>query len=77
MANTIEWSGKTEFQNKNLEALEIGGVEAGQIKSFNGLTFMQVFVVLINFVFDIVFCCFFFLCFIILILFWFFFLIEL
>jgi hypothetical protein len=53
MANTIEWSGKNTFANKNLQVLDIAGVEAGQFKSFNGLTFMQVFFFIIFFTFNL------------------------
>ncbi len=42
MANTIQWSGKAAFNAAALTALEISGVEAGQVKSSGGLTFLQV-----------------------------------
>lgn len=42
MANTIPWSGGAQFSAQALSALEIVGIEVGQIKSHQGLTFIQV-----------------------------------
>lgn len=42
MASTIEWAGKEGFNQQPMQPLELGGVEAGQVKSFGGLTFLQV-----------------------------------
>jgi len=42
MANTIGWSGKSGFNAAPMNPLEISGVSAGQTKSYNGLTFIQV-----------------------------------
>jgi len=42
MASTIAWTGKDAFNAASLSSLLISGVEAGQIKSSGGLTFMQI-----------------------------------
>lgn len=42
MANTISWSGMSQFSSLELSPLEIAGVEAGQTKSYGGLTYIQV-----------------------------------
>lgn len=42
MANTISWSGGSQFEKTALATLEIAGVEAGQMKTFGGLTFLKV-----------------------------------
>lgn len=42
LANTIPWSGKDTFSKQALSAWEISGVEAGQSKSYGGLTFVQI-----------------------------------
>lgn len=42
MADTISWSGMEAFSATPLSALEIAGVEAGQMKAHNGLTWIQV-----------------------------------
>jgi len=42
MASSLEWSGKDKFNAQALRPLEISGVEAGQLKSYGGLTFIQV-----------------------------------
>eukprot|EP00604_Paraphysomonas_vestita_P001398 CAMPEP_0174819250 /NCGR_PEP_ID=MMETSP1107-20130205/2365_1 /TAXON_ID=36770 /ORGANISM="Paraphysomonas vestita, Strain GFlagA" /LENGTH=355 /DNA_ID=CAMNT_0016032385 /DNA_START=378 /DNA_END=1445 /DNA_ORIENTATION=+ len=42
LANTIVWNSQEQFSSESLSPLEIAGVEAGQIKSVHGLTFMQV-----------------------------------
>jgi hypothetical protein len=42
MADTIEWSGRTEYSKSSYQPLIISGVEAGQVKSYGGLTFVQV-----------------------------------
>jgi len=42
LANTIQWSSQKEFASQSLSPLEIAGVEAGQAKAVNGLTFLQV-----------------------------------
>ena len=42
LAETISWSGMTEFNKQPYSAWEISGIEAGQIKSYGGLTFVQV-----------------------------------
>lgn len=42
MANTIAWSGQEAFAAADMGPMEIAGVEAGQAKSYNGLTFIQV-----------------------------------
>ncbi len=42
LANTIQWSGRDAFAALPLTSLEIAGVEAGQQKSYGGLTFIQV-----------------------------------
>lgn len=42
MASTIEWKGKDAFNAASLDPLLISGVEAGQVKTSGGLTFMQI-----------------------------------
>lgn len=42
MAESIAWSGAKDFSSTSLSPLEISGVEAGQTKSFGGLTWIQV-----------------------------------
>ena len=42
VANTLPWAHMSDFAKLPLSAWEIGGVEAGQYKSLNGLTFVQV-----------------------------------
>lgn len=42
MADTISWTGMEAFSAMPLSSLEIAGVEAGQLKSYNGLTWIQV-----------------------------------
>ena len=42
MAETISWAGRDAFAAMELQPLEIFGVEAGQQKSYDGLTFIQV-----------------------------------
>ena len=42
LANTISWKSQAEFAAAGLGPMEIAGVEAGQAKSLNGLTFIQV-----------------------------------
>jgi pimeloyl-ACP methyl ester carboxylesterase len=42
MASTIQWTGKEGFNQAPLSPLEIAGVEAGQVKTYGGLTFLQV-----------------------------------
>lgn len=42
MAETISWKGQTTFANTPLSTWEIAGVEAGQVKSSGGLTFIQI-----------------------------------
>eukprot|EP00595_Chromulina_sp_UTEXLB2642_P002408 CAMPEP_0196761334 /NCGR_PEP_ID=MMETSP1095-20130614/534_1 /TAXON_ID=96789 ORGANISM="Chromulina nebulosa, Strain UTEXLB2642" /NCGR_SAMPLE_ID=MMETSP1095 /ASSEMBLY_ACC=CAM_ASM_000446 /LENGTH=391 /DNA_ID=CAMNT_0042110737 /DNA_START=225 /DNA_END=1400 /DNA_ORIENTATION=+ len=42
MASTISWNGQEQFSSQSFEELEISGVEAGQVKSYGGLTFIQV-----------------------------------
>lgn len=42
MANTISWKGTVGFQNAAFENIVIAGAEVGQVKSFGGLTFVQV-----------------------------------
>lgn len=42
MADTISWSGKSAFSSTPLTAWQVGGAQAGQIKSSGGLTFIQV-----------------------------------
>lgn len=44
MADTIPWTGEAEFTNAEMAPLMIAGVEAGQIKSYKGLSFLQVHV---------------------------------
>jgi pimeloyl-ACP methyl ester carboxylesterase len=42
LANTISWKSQAEFAAAGLGPMEIAGIEAGQAKSLNGLTFIQV-----------------------------------
>lgn len=42
MANTISWKGTSGFAAAPLTALDSAGAEMGQIKSYGGLTFIQV-----------------------------------
>lgn len=42
MANTISWSGQSGFAKTDLSPWKIGGAEAGQVKTHNGLTFVIV-----------------------------------
>jgi carboxypeptidase C (cathepsin A) len=42
LAETIVWSGKSAYNSATLQPWTIAGVEAGQIKSSGGLTFIQV-----------------------------------
>eukprot|EP00456_Euglypha_rotunda_P024475 TRINITY_DN20015_c0_g1_i4.p1 TRINITY_DN20015_c0_g1~~TRINITY_DN20015_c0_g1_i4.p1 ORF type:complete len:176 (-),score=18.00 TRINITY_DN20015_c0_g1_i4:73-600(-) len=42
MANTIVWSGTSGFSSKSLSPLMVSGAEAGQIKEYNGLTWIQI-----------------------------------
>ena len=42
MANSIVWSGMRSFAGLGLSPMEIAGVEAGQTKTFGGLTWIQV-----------------------------------
>jgi len=42
MANSIEWRGKTAFEQMQLDPLIIAGQEMGQWKSHSGLTFVQI-----------------------------------
>jgi len=42
MANTISWSGQKAFSTLELSPLEISGAEAGQIKEYGGLTWIQI-----------------------------------
>jgi pimeloyl-ACP methyl ester carboxylesterase len=42
LADTISWASQAEFAAAGLGPMEIAGVEAGQAKSLNGLTFIQV-----------------------------------
>lgn len=42
LANTISWNSQAEFAAAPLGPMEIAGIEAGQAKSVNGLTYIQV-----------------------------------
>ena len=42
MASTISWKGTEGFVNTEFTSLNIAGANAGQMKSFSGLTFIQV-----------------------------------
>ncbi len=42
MTNAIKWKSQLNFQNLDLKPLEIAGVEAGQMKELNGLTWLQI-----------------------------------
>jgi carboxypeptidase C (cathepsin A) len=42
MADTLVWSGSAEYAKQSLQAWEIAGVQAGQYKSYKGLTFVQI-----------------------------------
>lgn len=42
MASSIQWSGTNGFNELAFQPLELAGVEAGQVKSYKGLTFLQV-----------------------------------
>eukprot|EP00602_Paraphysomonas_sp_CaronLab_P003485 CAMPEP_0185024182 /NCGR_PEP_ID=MMETSP1103-20130426/7145_1 /TAXON_ID=36769 /ORGANISM="Paraphysomonas bandaiensis, Strain Caron Lab Isolate" /LENGTH=392 /DNA_ID=CAMNT_0027557079 /DNA_START=270 /DNA_END=1448 /DNA_ORIENTATION=+ len=42
MANSISWQGQEEFAAAGLGPMDIAGVEAGQAKSYKGLTWIQV-----------------------------------
>jgi len=42
MANTIVWNGMNNFASLPLSPLMISGAQAGQTKSYNGLTWIQV-----------------------------------
>lgn len=42
MANTISWSGMENFSAATFEDLVIADAPVGQVKKYNGLTFIQV-----------------------------------
>ena len=42
MADSISWTGTEAFATTELSSLEIAGVSAGQMKSYGGLTWIQV-----------------------------------
>ena len=41
MADAMEWSGREAFAALEFSPYEISGVEAGQVKAYGGLTFLQ------------------------------------
>jgi Serine carboxypeptidase len=42
VANTLPWTGKDSFASSGLEKFVIAGVDVGQMKSQDGLTFLQI-----------------------------------